>query len=344
MNQTTFLRALSTTLFVTCCLSLTVASGQDPTATTQPADTPADRQPVPATVIEVQGDVEYSPLDQSDWKPCEVGAEYPQETVIRTGIHSSVMLQIGSEEPYTALIIDSASKVILSESFKTAETKRVRVGLGYGSVRAGVAEGGLKSDFTVDSPVATLSKRGTWNFGMFYERGTERFEIFLLDRGLVEALNKITKEQRTVQKGQAVTQAMRRWFKESQIRRNVPIPDLLGQGDIEIAFNRMRQDGLGVVDPAGGQTVLIDLSHDLAQQHFAQLARNRIGNMLRSGPHRGPYVRPEGFFGTGRGDQLIPLVIEANSPLVQKGFARPGQYKFRRSVLEGWLKRHGGKP
>ena len=57
-------------------------------------------------------------------------------------------------------------------------------------VRAGVAEGGLKSDFTIDSPVATLSKRGTWNFALYYERETERFEISLLDRGLVEAIDK----------------------------------------------------------------------------------------------------------------------------------------------------------
>jgi hypothetical protein len=34
---------------------------------------------------------------------------------------------------------------------------------------------------------------------------------------------------------------------------------------------------------------------------------------------------------------LVPLIIEANSPLAQKGFARPGKYTFRRSALENWL-------
>jgi len=50
----------------------------------------------------------------------------------------------------------------------------------------------------VDSPVATLSKRGTWDFGLFYERGTDRFEIFLLDQGLVDAFSKLTGQHRQV--------------------------------------------------------------------------------------------------------------------------------------------------
>jgi len=321
-------------------IALSVSCWSQPT---QPATSPAEGPPLQAKVIEVRGEAEYSPLDQSQWQSCRVSDEYPQETIIRSGIRSSVKLQIGIEPPYTAVVVDPATKVILSELIATAQTKRVRLGLSYGRIRAGVAEGGLKSEFTVDCPVATLSKRGTWNFGMFYERGTDRFEVFLLERGLVEAINEITGQRRELLPGQAVTEAMRRWADEAQIRRNVPIPDVLGQGDIEIAFNRLRQDGLGVLDPAGGRAMLIDLSNDQAAQAFALLARGRLGLPFAPSAAGGLPSRPEGYFGTGRGDQLIPVIIEANSELAEKGFARPGTYVFRRAALENWLENYGGR-
>jgi hypothetical protein len=190
-----------------------------------------------------------------------------------------------------------------------------------------------------------LSKRGTWNFGLFYERATDRFEIFLLDRGLVDALNQITGEHRGLKPGEAVTQAMRRWADEAQIRRNVPIPDLLGQSDIDIVFNRIENDGLGVLDPGGGRAVLLDLSTGIAKQEFEQLLRDRVP-VLPPGlpPPTENRTRPEGFFGTGRGDQLINVIIERNNPLAAQGLARPGQYTFRRAALEGWLKGRSSRP
>ncbi len=341
MTRTSASRA-AVAMFLLACFALAPAAAQAPTpaAEVPPAEAAAAREPVLARVIEVTGDAERAALGEQDWQPCQVGDEYPQETVIRTGVRSSVKLQIGDEEPYTAVVIDSASKTVLTEAFKTADTKRVRMGLGYGRIRAGVAEGGLKSDFTVDSPVATLSKRGTWNFGMFYERGTDRFEVFLLDRGLVEALNEITGERRQLLPGQAVTQLMRRWLDEAQVRRNVPIPDLLGQGEVDVAFNRLRNDGLGVIDPAGNRTALIDLSNDLARQQFAAQVLPLVP--VSRLPVENP-LRPEGFFGTGRGDELIPVILDSQSALVQQGLARSGTYQFRRSALEDWLQKHSAQ-
>jgi hypothetical protein len=218
-------------------------------------------------------------------------------------------------------------------------------------MRAGVAEGGLKSDFTVDSPVATLSKRGTWNFGLFYERSTDRFEVFLLDQGLVDAFSKVTGQHRAVLPREVVAQTMRRWMDESQLRRNVAIVDLLGQGDVTIAFNTLSQSGLRVLDPEGGQAVLVDLASNVSRDQFAALVRRSLpGSTVRPvtptptpTPQPGPITRPEGFFGTGRGDALIPVLIEANSPLAKQGQTRPGTYMFRRSALENWLQQHGGK-
>lgn len=306
-----------------------------------PATAPGDRVPVLARVIEVNGDVKWAPLGTEDWKPVQLNDELPERSKILTGARSSVKLQIGQEEPYTAVLIDAVGKTVISEAFKTQDTKRIRLGVGYGQIRAGVAEGGLRSDFTIDSPVATLSKRGTWNFGLFYERGTDRFQVFLLDRGLVDVLNKLTAQRRGVQPGELVTQAMRMFLDQAELK-NVPVADFLGQSDVEVAFNRIQNDGLGVVDPSQGRAVFINLSNATAADAFAGLAER---SLLQTPPlfgqlQPGRIVAEEGFFGTGRGDDLVAVLIDQNNVLVREGFARAGRYSFRRAALEGWLREY----
>ena len=88
-----------------------------------------------------------------------------QSSPLRTGIRSQVKLQIGSGEPYTAMVLDSATKSVISEAIKTKDTKRVRIGLGYGRIRAGVAEGApagvptRKQPYS-DQPVAKGGAKG----------------------------------------------------------------------------------------------------------------------------------------------------------------------------------------
>lgn len=322
------------------------ALAQDSTSrpASQPTSGPADRTPIKARVIEIVGDVKWAALESQTWQPLKLGDELPEQTKILTGIRSSVKLQLGDEEPYSCMLVDSVGKTVLSEAYKTADTKYIRVGVAQGRVRAGVAEGGLKSDFTVDSPVATLSKRGTWGFSLYYERATDRFEIGLSDRGLVEALNKITGEKRTVQAGQLVTQAMRRWLDQSALFRNVAVTDIPGQGDIELAFNRISNEGIGVTSPGQGRAVVVDLSSAGARSDFANLLRQSLSAapQINFAP-TGSRLRSEGFFGTGRGDQLISVIIEAQGNLAASGAARAGTLRIRRDAAEGWLKAHGNR-
>lgn len=317
----------------------------------KPAATPKAGEPqsqpaagaVLSRVIDVKGDAKYAPIESTEWKPVKLGDEYPQGTKIITGVRSAVKLQIGDEEPYSCILIESAGLTILSETAIVNDTKKVRVGVGYGRIRAGVAEGGLKSDFTVDSPVATLSKRGTWNFTLYYERDTDIFEIGLLDRGLVQALSRITGRQRSVSPHEFVTQAMRRWLDQAEIARNVPISDILGQEDIQVAFNRLSNDGLGVLGPGGGRSVLLNLSNATARNNFTQRVQQTLTNLnLPPINLNQPQIRPEGFFGTGRGDELIGVIINASDPLAQKGYAKPGNYRFRRATLERWVSKNPG--
>ncbi|MFO0839517.1 MAG: hypothetical protein U1D55_13455 [Phycisphaerae bacterium] len=332
-------------------LLLLVAPFNPAIAQSQPASPPTSApvspgQPIRARVIELKGEVEHAALASREWAACKVDDEYPPETKIRTGLRASIKLQIGNEEPYTAMVIESVGLTVLSEAYKTPDSKVVRVGVGYGKIRAGVAEGGLKSNFTVDSPVATLSKRGTWNFGLSYERATDHFGIFLLDRGLVDALKKATGESRSVLPGQIVTDVMRRWLDEAQVRENVPITDILGQEDYEVAFNRLDNDGLGVLAPGGGRAVVLDLHDDSARAAFALALRNAnivipaLGQGAPVGGLNLPQLRQEGFFGTGRGDDLVRLIV-AQSNRFADGTTKPGTLVFRRDVLENWLSRQG---
>ena len=320
------------------------ATGRGGVAASAPA---AGRQPIMAKVIELHGDVRYAPL-KGKYRPCKLGDTYPAGTKIITGVRSSIKFQIGEEEPYTCLLIDAVGKTVISEAWKDQTTKKVRVGVGYGRIRAGVAEGGLKSDFTVDSPVATLSKRGTWGFSLYYERDSDYFEIGLADRGLVEAIDKLRNQRRAVRPREFVTAAMRMWLDQAQFQRNVPIPDMLGQGDITVAFNRIKQAGVGVVGPGEGPRVLLNLSNASARDRFARLARRHLLPPPGAPPRNRNQIRPEGLFGTGRGDELVQIMIDQASPLVQRGMARPGRYLFRRAALRSWLREYEagrmGKP
>lgn len=311
-------------------------------AQSAPASQPADgeRTPIMTTVIELVGDVKHSAGPDQEWVPCALGDQYPEGTRLLAGIRSSIKLQIGDEEPYTCMLIDSVGLTELTETAIAGDAKRVRVGVGYGRIRAGVAEGGLQSDFTVDSPVATLSKRGTWGFSLAYERGTDYFEIGLTDRGLVEAIKHATNQRRLVNPRELVTTAMRRWLDEAAIQRNVSVVDALGQSGVEIAYNRLRQDGLGVVGLGDGRA-FIDLTSPGARDSFAGLAQQALNTPGLTNFNPGiNNRRPEGSFGTGRGDELISVLIDASSDLAKKGAAQPGRYPIRRQALEGWLRQH----
>lgn len=312
------------------------AVAQDAPAS-QPTSATTERKPITAKVIELQGDVRSAAIDSTEWKPVKVGDELPEQTKVLTGVRSSVKFQIGDEEPYTCLLIDSVGKTIISEAAVEGDSKNVRIGVNYGRIKGGVAEGGLKSDFTVDSPVATLSKRGTWGFSLFYERDTNAFEISLDDRGLVGALNKLRNESRTLRPGERITEAMRLWLEEAQFK-NTPVGDVLGQSDITVAFNRIDNDGVGVLSAGSGRELLINLTSPGVRGDFANLLEQALQTTTLQGAIGGRGIaRREGFFGTGRGDDLVQVLIDSSNPLTQHG-TRPGRYNFRRDAAESWLK------
>lgn len=289
---------------VLVALSLTVpqlASAQSPAsapATTQKADSTT------AEVVKVAGNVQAAPVDAegkaTQWQPVKVGDRLAAGMQVRTALRSSLLLQFGDN---VIVKIDRATSATIAQFHRTATQQKVKLDVGYGAVRAGVAEGSLESDMSIETPVATLTRRGTWDFGIEYEAGTGRFRIFLADRGLVEALNQLTQQRRTLLGGQYVTQMMIRWIETTKFDHYIPVQDWAGLTGADLVFCQMNDSGRSVVSPGGGLGIMnisgAGGNGQNGQQFFQDMPDITIPPI---GPTR--IDRPEGNFGTGGGGVL----------------------------------------
>jgi hypothetical protein len=276
-----------------------------------PATQPAG-EPMQARVVKLEGTVQYALTDAAgttgEWKSAKVGDALPAGTRIRTRLRSKVVLTFGDD---TVVMIDRATLASIDQFQRVADTKEVRLGLGHGAVRAGVAETTLRSDMTIETPTATLSKKGTMDFGIEYEPSTGRFKIDLAHEGLVQALNRITNESRDLHAGQYVTQAMVRWVETAAFDRHVSFTDVFGQTGAEKLFNALNGSGLGSAEPGGGlaaRTVLLrqqggtgGTGLNLGQGLTGVLTGAAL--LAPQSTTGGPKIvnRPEGNFGTGSG-------------------------------------------
>jgi len=53
---------------------------------------------------------------------CKLDDEYPNAPRFATGLRFLVKLQIGQEEPYNRMLIESVGLTVISEAYKTQET------------------------------------------------------------------------------------------------------------------------------------------------------------------------------------------------------------------------------
>jgi hypothetical protein len=286
--------------------SLPTTVGAEATASSPPASqAAAPVENLSATCIRVKGTVQYAPVgtkspDMGAWKPVEVGQAYSAGTQIRTGIRSSAVFRFGDD---TVVQVERSTLAAISEFYKTEDIKRTRIGLDYGSVRAGVAEGGLRSDFVIDTPVATLSKRGTWDFAMWVERGTGRFEVRLADRGLVEVLQKASGRVAEIRPSQYVTQAMLNWADMARFDRQVVLADALSQTTTEEDVYARSNTGRAGLTPSGAAPYVGAGAPMVVQPPQAGGAAVTLGTAQALTPSgrvpTGPVTATEGNFGAG---------------------------------------------
>jgi hypothetical protein len=275
------------------------------------ATVPDGASQIEALVIELKGRAQHAPVgtavtDVAAWQSVQANDHYPGGTLIRTGLGSNVTLQFGTEQPYTVVMLERMTLASIASLYKTNQEKVSSLHVNYGAVRGGVSEGGLRSSFVVDSTVATLTKRGTWGFRLFVERGTGRYEISLAETGMVEALNNITRERQSIVGGQYVTESMRRWVEQASFDRAITLQDRFGLTNEEFQFKALYDGGLAVMDPAATANTYLTARPGLQQFVGQQLRQIQQGTFLQE--LQGVFSRlrpsltnrPEGDFNSGR--------------------------------------------
>ena len=276
---------------------------------------PASAEDVLAEVIEVRGRVEQSAIDAAEadpaaskWTPVVQGEKLGGGVRIRTGLRAHLILRFGDA---SVVMIKRSTLASINQFYREANTDSIRLGLGYGAIRGGTSAGPVRSDFVVESTVATLAKRGTEGWEFWVEPYTGRFRVSLAEWGLVEALEKLTGRRRLVRPGEYANHANigAMWIKQDIFDRAVHFYAAESLSPADLAANLRQLNGLGVAGPG------------LASETWASAGRHRVAPLstgIGTGPAWQPpfetmvlrpsYVeRPEGNFGMGPTfDVLLP--------------------------------------
>lgn len=270
-------------------------AGSEPA--TQPTTQPA-MQGMTAEVVDVQGQASYSIL-QADGtygakQAIKKGDRLAGGTRIQTRLRSYVVLTFGGD---TVVKIDPLTEASVDQYLQSPEARNVVLGLGHGMVRAGSVAPTLRSEMSIVTPTATLTKRGTFEFGLRYEAGTGRYMAYLTEEGLVDVINKTTGVRRTLEPTQYVTQAMVRWIQTAVFSRWVSVQDVFGLTGNEAAFGSKSNTGQGVASPGGGMASGMTGGQGAGQSGAAIRSNPLLTNVSGTPQGQRTVGRAEGNFG-----------------------------------------------
>jgi hypothetical protein len=111
-----------------------------------------------AVIREMTGTVELKIRGSETWKPAEAGDRVAESTVISTGFKSMAILVVGS----STFTVQPLTRLSLDALMKRDNTETVNVALRTGRIHVDVKPpAGSRADFTVQTPIATASVRGT---------------------------------------------------------------------------------------------------------------------------------------------------------------------------------------
>jgi hypothetical protein len=111
-----------------------------------------------AYIREITGTVEVKAPGAEKWRAARKGERISRDTIISTSFKSSALIALEN----STLTVQALTRLSLEEIQNTQGNELVRVNLQTGRVRAEVsAPAKGRTDFTVQSPVATASVRGT---------------------------------------------------------------------------------------------------------------------------------------------------------------------------------------
>ncbi|MDR3337250.1 MAG: FecR family protein [Treponema sp.] len=111
-----------------------------------------------AYIREFNGTVEIKAPGVPEWKTAEAGVRISRDTIISTGFKSTALIVLGN----STLTVRPLTRLSLAEIQSSRENESVSLDLHTGRIRAEVnPPPGGKVDFTIRSPSATASVRGT---------------------------------------------------------------------------------------------------------------------------------------------------------------------------------------
>jgi len=111
-----------------------------------------------ARIREMTGTVELKVPGSADWVPARVGEPIKEATIISTGFKSTAILAVGN----STLTVRPLTRMSLDVLINRNDTETINIALNTGRVRADVKPpAGSRADFSVQTPVATASVRGT---------------------------------------------------------------------------------------------------------------------------------------------------------------------------------------
>ena len=115
---------------------------------------------IEAKVLSVTGKVQIQ--RQGNWRDINVGDRINQGEMIQTGFKSEAVLQITSANQNSKITVEALSRITIEQLVENGTKDSVSVNLTVGSVKSEVKKTqDRRTDYTVRSPVATASVRGT---------------------------------------------------------------------------------------------------------------------------------------------------------------------------------------
>jgi hypothetical protein len=111
-----------------------------------------------AVFQDISGTVEVKVPGAAEWAPARLGQSIVRTTVVSTGFKSVAVIAVGS----SLLSVRPLTRLTVEELQESAGNERVNISLQTGRIRADVKPPvGGSAEFTVKSPTATASVRGT---------------------------------------------------------------------------------------------------------------------------------------------------------------------------------------
>jgi hypothetical protein len=109
-------------------------------------------------IQDLTGTVEIKPAGAQAFVPAKAGDTLQRNTIISTGFKSTAVIVVGN----STIIARALTRLTLAEIAATGNTETINVNLQTGRMRVDVRPpAGAKTNFTVKSPTATASVRGT---------------------------------------------------------------------------------------------------------------------------------------------------------------------------------------